>query len=101
MAKDKLVRTGLLRAGFTVAGLLEIHSEVLRHKTNGLTVSIDTLPQLGVRMMQMMHCDKAAVGRAAELLHCSEHSLVREGYDSYMMSNWKPGIHTYVLTTLF
>jgi hypothetical protein len=87
------VLRGLLRAGFTVAGLLEIHSEVLRHKTNGLTVSIDTLPQLGARMMQMMHCDKAAVERAAEQLHCSPHSFVREGYDSFAMSNWKPGVH--------
>jgi hypothetical protein len=84
---------GLLRAGFTVAGLLEIHSEVLRHKTNGLTVSIDTLPQLGVRMMQMMHCEKTMVSRAAELLHCGAHSFVREGYDSYYMSHMKPGIH--------
>lgn len=87
------VLRGLLRAGFTVAGLLEIHSEVLRHKTNGLTVSIDTLPQLGTRMMQMMHCDKAAVSRAAEQLHCSPHSFVREGYDSFANSNWKPGVH--------
>eukprot|EP01043_Picozoa_sp_COSAG02_P061530 COSAG02_NODE_8291_length_2630_cov_1.706835_2_plen_345_part_00 len=87
------VLRGLMRAGFTVCGLLEIHSEVLRHRTNGLTVSIDTLPQLGTRMMQMMHCDKAAVARAAEQLHCSPHSFVREGYDSFAMSNWKPGVH--------
>ena len=87
------VLRGLMRAGFTVAGLLEIHSEVLRHKTNGLTVSIDTLPQLGARMMQIMHCDKAAVSRAAELLHCGSHSFVKEGYDSFAMSTWKLGVH--------
>jgi len=40
-----------------------------------------------------------AVTRAAELLHCGEHSFVREGYDSYMMSNWKPGIHTAARTS--
>ena len=53
------MRTGLLRAGFTVAGLLEIHSEVLRHKTNGLTVSIDTLPQvrtISITLITMCEC---------------------------------------------
>ena len=43
--------------------------------------------------MQMMHCDKAAVSRAAELLHCGPHSFVREGYDAYAMKSWKPGVH--------
>jgi hypothetical protein len=87
------VLRGLMRAGFTVAGLLEIHSEVVRHRASGLTVSIDTLPQLGARMMQIMHCDKGAVSRAAELLHCGSHSFVTEGYDSFAMSTWKLGVH--------
>ena len=83
---------GLLRAGFTVAGLLEIHSEVVR-VPDGLTVSVDTLPQMGVRMMQLMHSDKSAVSHAAKLLDCGPHSFVRESYPAYIMGRWKPGIH--------
>jgi hypothetical protein len=64
--------------------------EVVR-RPGGLTVSVDTLPQMGVRMMQMISADKRDLARAAKLLDCGSHSFVHESYPSYMMRRWKPG----------
>ena len=88
------VLRGLLRAGYSVAGLLEVHSEVVRSRLpGGLTVSVDTLPQLGIRMMQLSGPDKASVGKAAELLDCSPHSFVAKSYPTIMAESFKPGLH--------
>ena len=45
-----------------------------------MTVCVDTLPQLGLKLMQVMGSDKAAVARAARALDCGPHAFVANAY---------------------